>query len=161
MRTPRRNLRIRHRGIMPSPRRCRAASPALHLPDRSVESNDVAMPLSRCSLGGGRLMQPVDVLRDECEVGEALAPGREHSMRRVRLARGDLPAAPVVPLPHQARITRKCLRRGERLGFEALPKTVSAAERRHAARGRDTGAGQHRDANITRQPARQVTAWSR
>ena len=66
-------------------------------------------------------------------------------MRRVRLALRDHLPAPVVPLPHEFRIAREGVRRGERFRLEVFPQPVRAAKRRHAAGGGDAGTGEDRD----------------
>jgi hypothetical protein len=103
-----------------------------------VKSHDV--------FGTGALVQPVDVLRDEGEPRIAPAPRRENLVRAVGLASRDQFSPPRVPLPHEARVARERLGGRELLDAEVRPESVFTTERRDAARGRDAGARDDRDA---------------
>ena len=102
-------------------------------------------------MSAGTLVQTVDVLGDEREIGVALTPRREHLVRPIRTAGRNPLAPPVVPFPDESRIAREGFRSGELLGTMLFPQPVRAAEGRHPAGGRDASAGQHRDARVWRQ----------
>lgn len=63
----------------------------------------------------------------------------------IRLAGGDERASPVVPFPHQFRISRERIGCREFLGAMVFPQPVFASESWDAARGGDAGAGNDSD----------------
>jgi hypothetical protein len=85
-------------------------------------------------------VKAVHVLRDERETIVSAAPGGDHLVRAIRRTAGDPAASPLVPLPHELRVARKRLGRGEVLRTEVPPEAVRSAEGRDAARRGDAGA---------------------
>ena len=104
------------------------------------------MQLEDVAAAGG-LVQSVDVLRRQGEaVGEPALEGGEGVVAGVR---GDaLQAGPagVVEAPHQGRVAGEAVGRRHVGDGVALPQARRAAERRHAALGRDPRARQDGDA---------------
>ena len=95
-------------------------------------------------LGTGTLVEIVDVLGDQGEVGDALCQGGEGVMSGVRRGAQDLHAAPLVPPPDQCGVVS--VRGGgcELGGVELLPESrLFVPERRDAALRRDAGAGEY------------------
>jgi hypothetical protein len=113
--TSRRQVREGHRPIFPVARsrcaRCRAAQ----VPDRAVIADDV---LRACAL-----VESIDILSDEGEP-VAAAPLGDDVMCRIRLARCDARATPVVPFPDEPRVACECLRRREILRSERFPQSL-------------------------------------
>src|SRR3989442_15579959 len=72
-------------------------------------------------------------------------------MPRVRRAAADLPAARIVPGPDPPRVAGEPLRGREVKERLVLPETARAAEGGDPRLGRDTGAGERRDAASARQ----------
>ena len=94
----------------------------------------------------GALVQPVDVLRDQHEIGGASFQFRQREVARVGLRRRDELAAPGVPVPDELRVARECGRRGELARIEARPQAgLRVAERRQSGFGGDARTGQRRD----------------
>ncbi len=122
VRTAGRYIRKRYRVVTPVRGGCVALVPTAELPDRAVKANDVA--------GARALMQPVDVLGDECESIDPLAPGSQNVVTPVGSNTRYLLSSPVVPLPDQVRVTTKRLRGGQLLWPVPLPEAGGAAGRR-------------------------------
>ena len=138
----------RQRHAFVAPRQGAATVPAGKLPDRSVQPHE--------TLRSRAYVQVVHVLRDDGARLRVSRPLREHVVRRVRLARGDRRATPLVPLPHQCRIARERFRRSEILGAERSPQTTGATKRRDTARCRYAGTCQHRHASRLSQASSQL-----
>ena len=77
----------------------------------------------------GEIVQAVDVLRDQGEAALADFQLHQRAVRGVRRGFGDHLAPPVVPLPHQLRVSRERFGRGEILGLVLPPEPAVAAKR--------------------------------
>jgi hypothetical protein len=77
----------------------------------------------------GPFMQAVDVLGNERKVVRAPTPSRQDVVSRVRACRGHLLASPVVPFPHQHRVTGETLRNRKIFGSVDAPHTTGSSER--------------------------------
>jgi hypothetical protein len=107
-----------------------------HYPDAAMQAQDVLTPRT--------FMQTVHVLRDEREAWGAPGKRNQRAMAGVRLRFGDNCAPPVVPFPHEFRISRECAGRGKLFRSEVAPQATCSAERRYPAFGGDSGSGQYR-----------------
>ena len=87
------------------------------------------------------LMQVVDVLGDQREVGRAGFELGQREVAWIGLRGRDQAAAPVVPLPNQLWITREGAGRGQIFGAEVFPKAACAAKGRDSAFRRDARSG--------------------
>ena len=76
----------------------------------------------------GEIVQPIHVLRDQREARLPNLQLHKRAVRRIGRGLGDDLAAPVVPLPHQLRVARERLGRGEILRLVILPEAIGAAE---------------------------------
>lgn len=92
--------------------------------------------------GTRAFMKTVNVLSDQGEVREAVAPVGEDRMRPVRLTGGYQLPTPVVPLPHQVGVASERVWGCEVLWAVGSPESVSASEGGDTARGRHSGSRQ-------------------
>ena len=92
----------------------------------------------------GAIVQSIHILRDQSEVRFLDFEFDERAMPRIRQRLRDGLPAPVIPLPDQARVAQECFGRGKILGLVVFPKALVSPERRHAAFGGNSCAGEHR-----------------
>ena len=128
----RRDFWQRHTAI----RKIGPAYRATHPPDVAVKPENLAV--------ASQVVESVDVLRDEREPWLLDFQFHQRAVSGVRRGFGDDLAAPVVPLPYQARIARERLGCRQFFRLVVLPQAACAAEGRDAALGGDAGARQDR-----------------
>src|SRR3984957_16491211 len=98
----------------------------------------------------GTLVQVVDVLRDDTDLGMVL-PGRDGAVPVIGFDGADQVVPPQIPSPDPLGIALPALNAGQLVGIELGPQPVLVvAERRHAALRGDSRAGQHRDTHLTK-----------
>ena len=81
----------------------------------------------------GTLVQIVDILSDQGELRNAPFHLGQSEVARIRLRRCDQSTPPVIPLPNQFRIVRKCFWRGQLLRAKLPPEAVVVAKSRYTA----------------------------
>jgi DNA-binding transcriptional regulator YhcF (GntR family) len=96
------------------------------------------------------LVQVVDVLRDDADLGVVL-PGGNGAVAGIGFDGADQVMPPEIPSPHAFGVALPALNTGQLVRVETGPQPVLVvAERRHAAFGGDSRAGQDRDAHPTK-----------
>lgn len=93
----------------------------------------------------GLLMIAIDTLGEENELSDEAAQLRERVMAGVGLMAAHPLATMIIPLPHQLRIAREGLGRGQFFRAIRAPQSARAAKRGQSAFGGNTRAGEHRD----------------
>ena len=97
-------------------------------------------------------MQAVHVLSNEREALNGTASVCESVVGAIRAGRGDVPAAPIVPLPDERRIPPECLGNREFLRAEISPKPFGSTKPGNATGRGDPRTRQHRDLAMGTQP---------
>src|ERR1700689_5125651 len=98
----------------------------------------------------GTLVQVVDVLRDDADLGVVL-PGSDGAVPVIGFDPADQIVPPEIPAPDPLGIALPALNAGQLVGIELGPQPVLVvAERRYAALRGDSRAGQHRDTHLTK-----------
>ena len=98
----------------------------------------------------GALVQVVDVLGDDADLGVVL-PGGDGAMPVVGLDVGDQVVAPQIPAPDPLRVVAPALGAGQLVGVEACPQPVLViAEGRYTAFRGDPRAAEHRYSHPTK-----------
>ena len=81
----------------------------------------------------GAIVQAIDVLRHQREVGSAALDLSQRAMAGVGLGGSDHAAPPVVPLQDELRVAGEGFRRGQVLGAVLAPQAARAAKCRDTA----------------------------
>ena len=119
--------------------------------ERAAQSPDIAMDFEQAS-GTGTIVEAIDILGDEGEIGRAFLQLCEGPVSGVRLGFRDQAASPVIPFPDELGIAGEGLRSRKFFRAEVLPESAEVAERWNTAFGRDSGAGEDGDGAGGRDP---------
>src|SRR5439155_13847632 len=94
-----------------------------------------------------RLMQTIDVLRNQSEIVKTILPACDRFMRRIRFQTCQYSPAVIEPFPNFRQIALDHSRRGAHAERHTLPNrgVAAAAKRRHTGFSGDSGAGQNHD----------------
>jgi len=139
----------RQRGHVDQRRIALAVGEALVAPDIAMQRNDIT------AAGGG--VQPVDILRDDDQLGQHGLDLRNGAMRRVGARLGQQLAPVFVPIPDQLGIAAEGARRGKLLRVELGPQAVQRIPKGgDAALLRDARPGQHDRARAAAQHGRHL-----
>jgi len=90
-------------------RKVRAKVLAFAAAERAAERPDIAMDFEQAS-GTGAVVEAIDILRDEGEIGRAFLELGKSQVSGVRFGLSDQAASPVVPFPYELGIAGKGLR---------------------------------------------------
>ena len=127
-----------------------AALGAAQPPERTVQPERIDAT--------GPLMEAVDILGHQAEVGVARLPAGQGLMAGVRLGARRLLSAPIVEAPDRLGVGGEGLRRRQRGRVVALPEPIGAPKGRQTALGGDPGAGQDDDGLVAGdEPAETLT----